>query len=291
MLSAVWLLIILIQLSSICPSRAIKCYGAEAFRWAKEGQPSCQNTYTFFFFEPCWAKCGGISLFPDQDSPDPSGQELCPYRDNGRPGYSDKVDGPFPCNCSRWIPPLPGGACPKCDDFHAIAPMIVATSTNAESAGIKLQSCPPEFDACFGFCTNTGHAHGIHRRGIRSTRCAYGCAKSSSKPVLDLMVATKLSELNARMARDRRNDHPTAILNPAEFKCSAWSFRCTSNLCKDDGCNLASLTSIPDTIDWEFVFVMGLPGVFIFCILFLYLPAAIFHDYQKYQEANGYIPL
>ena len=105
------------------------------------------------------------------------------------------------------------------------------------------------------------------------------------------MVATKLSELNARMARDRRNDHPTAILNPAEFKCSAWSFRCTSNLCKDDGCNLASLTSIPDTIDWEFVFVMGLPGVFIFCILFLYLPAAIFHDYQKYQEANGYIPL
>ena len=67
-------------------------------------------------------------------------------------------------------------------------------------------------------------------------RCAYGCAKMANKAILELLIATKLSEI------DRNN------INPVEYVCEGWSYECAKIFCHSDGCN--QLATLPKLGGW-----------------------------------------
>jgi hypothetical protein len=228
--------VLLALASCIASSEALKCYGAEAFQRAHSGERDCYRRFEGGFWEPCWSKCGGVTKFTNTGGDDdPSGKELCPYREDGQPGYSSVSSKVMPCNCSMWRQPLPGGKCPKCDDFNAVSPLMITTSRDAAAAGIELGACPPGFDTCFNYCVNIDKM----RREFY-TQCAYGCANMANKAILDLMIATKLSELDQKR------------MNPVEYVCEAWSYECTEVFCNADGCN--QLATLPKLGGWAHVY-------------------------------------
>ena len=227
---------LVIASSCIALSDSLKCYGAEAFQMAHTGENDCSGSFDGGYWGPCWSKCGGVtefsSTFGDED---PSGKALCPYRDDGQPGYSSSPSKIMPCNCSMWRQPLPGGKCPNCDDFNAVSPLMITVSRDAAAAGIELGTCPPGYDMCFNYCVNRDRL-----REEFYTHCAYGCAKMANKAILELLIATKLSEIDKNS------------INPVEYVCEAWSYECTETFCSSDGCN--QLAALPKLRGWAHVY-------------------------------------
>ena len=263
----------LLVYADVCAS--LKCYGAEAFQRAAEKQKDCYQFWTSYFWAPCWTKCGGVTLFTHSKYShsqavmgisDPTGQELCPFRNVGKNDDSVKValGSTSACNCSGWREPLPGNTCPKCDDFSVLPPLMMSTRRDAGSAGIKLDECPPDSDMCFNYCVTFNSWF-----PETTTGCAYGCMNSANKPAMDLMVSSMLSQLdyqNRRNAQDN-NKHGSlrsivspgaAIYNPVEYTCgqvfkekSSWlrflfswsnyvytsAYDCATVFCSSDGCN------------------------------------------------------
>ena len=73
---------------------ALRCYGSNAFVKAKLGDKDCYDflsTGLGAYWNPCWARCGGVTLFSHNLSQarylipyeDPTNQTLCPYRASG----------------------------------------------------------------------------------------------------------------------------------------------------------------------------------------------------------------
>ena len=248
---------------------ALKCYGADAFEMANRGEKDCYKLWTGYLWSPCWAKCGGVTLFSNDSwsnaalaSSDPSGEELCPYRQLGENDYSTELqlESTSRCNCSGWREPLPGNTCPKCDDFNVIPPLLMSTRKDARSAGIGNNECPEGLDMCFNYCVTYNSWF-----PEVSTECAYGCMKSSNKPAIELMVSSMLSEFDYQNRLNSKSSHHKSTLNtvaviynPVEYTCgkvfkekTSWlnflssstnyvytsAFGCETVFCTEDGCN------------------------------------------------------
>ena len=203
----VWILLLWFPSFGNC----LKCYGSNAFDWKANGLPECYNQ--FFANSPlpdCWTQCGGITYIKGTS---PQGTELCPYKrynvnkittltEKG----SELLDfGLHTCHCDLWRDTLPGNSCPSCDDFDKIPPMILSHFDDAtRDKRAVLGDCPPEYDSCFNFCVDDGEW--VKRPGFlwgtssvpgaTERHCFYGCAKSSIQQALELMVSTKLAELD-----------------------------------------------------------------------------------------------
>ena len=272
-LAGVWA----IAISCIPLSTALKCYGADAFQRSLNGERDCYRHVDGGFWNPCWSKCGGVTLFMDSGDDDPNGKELCPYKANRRPGYSFGSLDFMPCNCSMWRQPLPAGKCPKCDDFNAIPPLMMTTSRDAVNAGIELGTCPPGYDTCFNYCVN-----GDDERQEFQNECAYGCAKIASKPILHLLIATKLMELDQRKLEEGMNSG-----NPIEYVCEGWADECTQTFCHADGCN--QLAPVPKLRGWKQVYRVrwiNYALIFFACILAFCVLACGLHS-----EREQYVPI
>jgi hypothetical protein len=242
---------------------------------ANRGEKDCFKFWTGYFWSPCWAKCGGVTLFSHSNYSwskavlaysDPSGEELCPYRKVGKNDYSIKLqlESTSRCNCSGWREPLPDNTCPKCNDFNVIPPLLMSTRKDASSAGIRNDECPAGLDMCFNYCVTFNSWF-----PEITTGCAYGCMKSSNKPAMELMVSSMLSELDYQNRQNSKNSHrrsslstvanPGAVIyNPVEYTCgkvfeekTSWlrflfsstnyvytsAFGCETVFCTEDGCN------------------------------------------------------
>ena len=190
---------------------ALKCYGANAFEWKARGLPECWDQFnTSESLPDCWSQCGGVAYATGEN---PKGVELCPYRrfnENKVTTLMEKASefadvNLRSCQCDKWREPLPGNACPSCDDFDKIPPLILSHYDDATHDNrALLGECPPDYDACFNFCVEDtewvnkpGVLWGTSRvLGHLDRHCFYGCAKSSNAQVLELMISTKLAELD-----------------------------------------------------------------------------------------------
>jgi hypothetical protein len=184
---------VILLLSAVGSGTALRCYGSNAFVKAKLGDKDCYDSGLGAYWNPCWARCGSVTVFSHDNSQarylipneDPTNQTLCPYRASGVNGVDGDYSGASSsCNCTAWKEPLPGGKCPSCNDFNVIPPLMMAMSRDASYGGVQLGDCPDESDMCFNFCY-TGNSW----FPAVSTLCAYGCAKTENKPALELMVS------------------------------------------------------------------------------------------------------
>ena len=247
---------VLYFLMVVSSSNALKCYGAEAFERMRNGESDCYHSLADGVWEPCWTKCGGVNFFVDEAGENPSGKELCPYRKTWTPDYISASPLGKLCKCSMWRHPLPGGKCPKCDDYESVAPLMMINNRDAAAAGIKLGECPPGYDTCFNYC--------VEYSSLRlNPRCFFGCSKLINKPIMELMISAKLAELYSLNNKDDK------YLNPVYFECEGSSTGCSKTYCNSDGCNRLSI--MPKLPGRTMVYVLRA-----FAIFFTFLMLCIF---------------
>jgi hypothetical protein len=193
----------------------IKCWGANAFQGAQSNSssfPECYaKSYDLFASSstPCWTRCGGVQLFSDQCIAssltsalcnDPNGKILCPYRKSGVNSLftsASSISSDYRvCQCSNWRAALPDNACPKCNDLDTVPPLIFSTSSDAsqDSSRVVLSDCPTGYDTCFNYCVDRVGSGAL--QPVLGRSCYYGCAKSKHQEVMELIVSSKLAEVD-----------------------------------------------------------------------------------------------
>ena len=163
----------------ISVSEAIKCYGANAITWQRDGtlKECFSNTQDYKVvsnqlapLSMCWTRCAGVLGFANQCSLVRGEQNLCwnsnfrflcPFSKSGIntmvPSLTDKLLADYySCKCDQWRAPLPNNTCPQCNDYDTIPPLIYSyfPDASADSSRVILTDCPPDYDTCFNYCVD-----------------------------------------------------------------------------------------------------------------------------------------
>lgn len=232
---------------------AISCYGSEAFNLEQKGEANCRSTLFGYSFSSCWEMCGGISYFQGQCGvgrlseyfslckSDPKGKQLCPEILHTS------------CNCMAWTGwdgKFNGSACPRCDDYSEVPPLMMSLYPDPVYSGIKSAECPPDYDMCFASCHKIPYAGTVLRDG--NNQCSFGCMKSTNKAFLELMVSQSLADADYQHRQNSASRFGRAgagiLVNPyspihyKECDGTSATYGCETKFCSTNGCNTFVMT-------------------------------------------------
>lgn len=247
------ILVALLSCAFLPRTSSIQCWGGEAFSLQQAGEQNCRSTTFGYSFSSCWEMCGGISYFQGQCGggtvsewlslckSDPIGKTLCPAMHQTT------------CDCtawSGWDGLFNGEACPRCDDYSKIPPVMMSVYPDPDYSGIKLVDCPNDYDMCFASCHKIPYQGTVLKDG--NNKCAFGCMKSVNKALVELMVSQSLADADYQHKQNALG----AILNPSAgilvspyspnqyTRCdgSGSTYDCQVKFCTMDGCNALPMT-------------------------------------------------